>query len=94
MAAAIAPLQYQAGPIGPLKDRRVIDISADDFLDVRGFVVEAIDAGDITYRTLGGTADVTQTLAAGDYPAVAGVPVLCTAVRTTSTVTTVVVGWL
>lgn len=93
--AAVTDLQWYSGPAGPLKSRSVVDISTTDYTDDRGFLVEAATAGDLTYRPLIGAADQTQTVTAGGYPSVAGVPVICTAVRSsTSTVTSVVVGHL
>lgn len=93
MAASVVDLQWYGGPAGPLKSREVVDISSTDFVDDRGFLVEAAGAGDLTYRPLIGE-DQTQTVTAGGYPSVAGVPVVCVAVRSTSTVTSIVVGHL
>lgn len=83
------------GPIGPLKDKRVVDISTNDFEDGRGFVVQVATAGALAYRTLEGDADQSENgLAKGAIVNVAGVPVLCRALRASSTVTSVVVGYL
>ena len=94
MAPAVVDLQWYSGPAGPLKSRSVVDISTTDYVDHRGFLVQAAGAGDLTYRPLIGTADQTETVTAGGYPSVAGVPVICIAVRSTSTVTSIVVGHL
>lgn len=86
---------YGTTPIGPLRDRRVVDISANDFADAGGFVCQAATAGDLEFRTYSGHADQTQAgMDAGDAVEVAGVPVLLVAVRSSSTVTRVVIGKL
>ena len=82
-------------PAGPLRDKLVIDISAADYVNESGFICQVVDAGDLTYHTLYGAGDVSETgLAAGDTISVSGVPVLLRAVRATSTVTEIAVGIL
>lgn len=86
-------------PLGPLRDKRVVDISNNDFVDTDGFIVVAAADGDLVYRTLNGDADQTENgLTAGDSINVAGVPVLCTHVRSvagsSTTVTSIVVGYI
>lgn len=83
----IANIDGVQGAVGPLKANPVIDITANDYEDDRGFIVQALTAGDLTYRTFDGDADQTETLVAAGFPNVCGVPVLCRAVRSTSTVT-------
>ena len=82
--------------IGPgYKDKRTIDISADDYRNDEGFAVQAVDAGDLTYRTLAGNADQTETLVAGATLAGPGDGlVLCRIVRggVANGVTSIVVG--
>lgn len=91
----IFDMEHAKGGIGPLKDKAVVDISANDFVDSRGFLVVAATTGDLTYRTLAGSVDQTETgLAIGDLVNVGGFPVVCRAVRTASTVTSIVVGYL
>ena len=85
-----------AGPLGPYRDKRTVDISAADFVDDRGFTVQAAEAGSLTYRTLYGDADETEAgLAAGHTIAgPGGIPVVCRAVRATSSVGSIVIGLL
>ena len=79
--------------LGPLRDKRVVAIGADDYVNARGFVCVAGTTGSLVYRTLWGIADQTETIAAaGDGITVGGVPVILTAVRGSSTVTSIVVG--
>ena len=81
-------------PVGPYRDKRVIDISSDDYENDNGFTCQVATAGNITYRTLHGEADQTESgLAVGDVVAgPGGVPVVLVAVRASSTVTSIVVG--
>ena len=81
-------------PVGPLRDEFDIDISANDYVLESGFVFHASVAGDLSYRTLDGSADLTRTFAAGGFPAVAGVPVVCRVVRASAAVGTITVGAL
>ena len=93
--APTADLEFTQGAVGPLKDKRVIDISSDDYADKRGFIVQAATAGHLEYRTLAGDANITEMgLAIGDFVNVCGVPVLCRLVSASSTVTSIVVGYL
>ena len=79
---------------GPLEDKLAIDISSEDYVDNRGFVCHVLTAGDLTYRTMAGNADVTEAgLAAGDAITVAGTPVRLRVVRSSSTVTSIAVGF-
>ena len=80
-------------PLGPLRDKRTVDISASDHTDEGGFVCQAGAAGDLTYRTLGGT-EQTETLEAGGSVNVGGVMVLLDLVRASATVRSIVVGKL
>ena len=82
-------------PLGPLRDKQVIDISSDDYINPRGFICQAVTAGDLTYRTLGGDVDQTESgLAIGDIINAGGIPVLLQSVLSTSTVTSIVIGIL
>lgn len=87
--------QYGTVPVGPLRDKLTVDISSSDYVEDRGFVCQAATAGDLTYRTHQGEQDQTEAgLDAGDAVEVAGVPVALRAVRSSSTVTSIVVGLL
>lgn len=77
---------------GPLIDRYAVAIGDDDIVPGRPFVAVAVAAGDLTYRPVGATEDRTETLAVGGFPNVANIPVLLEAVRSSSTVTSIVVG--
>ena len=80
---------------GPLSDKQTIDISSDDYINANGFVCQVAVAGNLTYQTLHGSADQTETgLSIGDAIHVAGIPVLLKAVRASSTVTSITVGIL
>lgn len=72
-----------------------VDISVNDYVRGDGFICQVAAAGNLTFRTLGGSVDQTvKNMAAGDSVQVAGVPVLLQAVRASSTVTKIVVGKL
>lgn len=80
-------------PLGPLRDKFSVTIATDDYEREEGFICQVGTAGDLTYRTLHGEQDQTETgLAAGASINVANVPVVLRAVRGTSTVTSIVVG--
>ena len=81
-------------PPGPYRDKRTVTIGTDDFEVHGGFTCQAGSAGNITYRTLFGSEDQTETgLSAGDsIVGPGGVPVLLSAVRGSSTVTSIVIG--
>lgn len=81
-------------PVGPLRDKETVDISAADHVDEGGFVCQAVGAGALTYRTLGGAADQEETVAAGGTINVGGVMVLLKAVRANAAVGSIVVGKL
>ena len=83
--------RYYQGPFGPLRDKISVTIGTDDYEPGFDFIITAGDAGDLTYVTLGGT-EATETVAAGDTINVGNVPVLCSIIRGSSTVTSVVVG--
>ena len=86
---------YGTRPIGPLRDRIVVDIGSEDYEPGGGFVCQAAAAGDLDFRTWAGQADQSVAgMSVGDAVEVAGVPVLLSAVRGTSTVTRIVVGRL
>ena len=84
-------------PVGPLRDRLVIDTSGtDDYELGSGFICQVATTGTLVYRTLEGESDLTQTgLAVGDVINVAGIPVILRAIRGTgTTVTSIIVGRL
>ena len=86
-----------AGPLGPYRDKRVVDLSGgQSYENERGFTCQVSSAGAITYRTLFGDEDQTEAgLAAGaSIVGPGGVPVVLRAVRSTSTVTGIVIGIL
>lgn len=85
---------YGVVPLGPLRDKRVVDISAADHVDKGGFVCQVAAPGDLTYRTVGGEADQTDTLEAGGTVQLGGVMVLLEAVRASATIGSIVVGKL
>ena len=83
-------------PLGPYRDKRTVDISAADFVREQGFTCQAANGGNLTYRTLEGAQDETENgLSAGDtIVGPGGIPVILSAVRSTSTVTSIVIGIL
>lgn len=85
---------YGSRPLGPLRDKRSVDISAADHVDEGGFVCEVAKAGDLTYRTVAGETDETETLKAGESVQASGVPVLLKAVRANASIGTIVTGKL
>ena len=97
---AISDLENSQGPVGPLKDKRSINVSAltDDFVEDRGFIIEVVTPGagtaSLTYETMGGRELTEAGLKAGDEINVAGIPVLCRRIDQASTVTTVNIGLL
>ena len=85
-------------PVGPLRDKKLVNIGTDDYVDKQGFICQiAASAGTKTldYRTLGGSEDQSEAgLDPGAVISVGTTPVLLRAIRGTSTVTQVVVGTL
>ena len=80
-------------PLGPLRDKRTVDISTNDYEREEGFICQVGGAGALTYRTLHGAADQTDSgLTAGAVIGVGAVPVILKAVRSASTVTSIIVG--
>ena len=55
------------GTAGPVRDFSQVDLVDGAIEDDHGFLAVAITAGDLTVRTLSGGADITITLAAGDW---------------------------
>lgn len=86
--------QFGPRPVGPLRDKRTVDISTDDHVDDGGFVCQAVKAGTLTYRTLAGVADQSEPVQAGGTVNVGGVMVLLQLVRSDTTVASIVVGKL
>lgn len=85
---------YGLLPIGPLRDKRTVDISAQDFEDKGGFVCQVAKAGDLTYRAVAGESDQTETLEAGDTVNLGGHMVALRAVRASAAIGSVVIGKL
>ena len=83
-------------PVGPYRDKRTVAIGSDDFTLEFGFTCQVASTGNLTYRTLEGEADQTESsLAVGDtITGPGGIPVLLRAVRGSSTVTSIVIGRL
>ena len=80
--------------IGPYRDKRVVAIGSDDFEQPTGFTCQVATAGDLTYETLHGAAEITKTgLSAGDtITGPGGIPVVLRKISGSSTVTSVVIG--
>lgn len=85
---------YGLQPLGALRDKRTVDISAKDHVDEGGFLCVAGKAGTLAYRTVAGEADQSEKLDAGEAVELAGVPVLLKAVRANATVESIVAGKL
>lgn len=95
MPAANLDEMFGRTPIGPLRDKFSVDISRKDYEEDGGFICVAGTDGDLTYRTHEGRIDQTeQGMKAGAAVEVAGIPVALRAVRSSSTVTSIVVGRL
>ena len=90
----VPDLSIRDYPVGPYRDKRVIDISSDDYENAAGFTCQVATAGNLTYLTLHGESDQAESgLSAGEVIAgPGGVPVVLRAVRSSSTVTRIVVG--
>ena len=86
------------GPLGPLRDKVTVTIGSADVEFPDGVIVQInlpAAAGTLVYRTLEGEDDQTEAgLAQGDSINVAGVPVVIKTIKGSSTVTSVVVGYL
>ena len=85
---------YGLLPLGPLRDKRSVDISSADHVDAGGFVCQVAKAGTLSYRTIAGEADQTETLKAGDTVQAGGVAVLLQAVRANAAIGSIVIGKL
>ena len=82
--------------IGPYRDKKLITVGTADYERPTGFTCTVSTAGDLTYRTLEGDTDQTETgLAIGDtIIGPGGIPVLLQVVRSNSTVTSIIIGIL
>lgn len=89
---AVPDLTQYDSPLGPLRDKFTETIGTDDYILHDGFICQVGSDGDVTYRTLHGAADQTETLTSGDVVSVGNVPVVLRAVRGASTVTSIIVG--
>ena len=78
---AIADQRSYEGALGPVQAARVVSLDTEAFEDPRGFVFQSAADGDYAYLPVGAPVDLRQTLMAGEHPTVAGVAILCTAVR-------------
>ena len=78
---AIADRRKFEGALGPCQAARIVDIDAAAFEDERGFVFTAATDGEYVFRPADAAMDLRQMLMAGEHPTVAGVAILCTAVR-------------
>lgn len=84
-------LRFLNYPLGPVRDFWSDDLD-DDVERAAGFLAVAVSDGDVTFRTLHGAADQTQTLEAGQWVGPrADMPCVLSAIRDTSTVTSVYV---
>ena len=80
-------------PVGPLRDKRTIALTGQNYVRPGGFICQVASAGNLTYRTISGDEDQTETgLSIGDAIEVAGVPVVLIAIRASSSVSSVVIG--
>ena len=84
--------RYPAG-IGPVKDKLILTIGNDDYEYPQGFLCTVLSSGDLTYRTLNGTTDITETVTANSQVQAGGQPLLLSAIRSTSTVSSVDIGF-
>jgi len=77
------------GPVGPVRGAKVVTVGSDDIVDVNGFIVQGNGAaGNLVCSPLTlGSDDFTFAVTASQYPVfeLGGVPVLCRAVKGTST---------
>ena len=78
------------GPVGPARGAKVVTITAgEDYINKRGFIVQGNGAAGNLVCTplLSGSDDFTHVVAANMFPVfeLGGVPVLCQAVKGTST---------
>lgn len=80
-------------PLGPLRDKFSVTIGTDDFALESGFICQVGTAGDITYRTLAGLNDQTETaVTAGDIIGIGNHAVVLTHIRGSSTITSAIIG--
>ena len=90
---AAPDLNHFDSPLGPLRDKRTITVAAADLEFPSGVIVQVATAGNLTYRTLVGVADQTETgLAANAVISVGNIPVIIRTIKGSSTVTSVVIG--
>lgn len=80
------------GAIGPYRDKYTVTVGTEDIEIPGGAMVQAGSAGNITYRTMDGESDQTETLTAGaTVLGAGGIPVIIIAIRGTSTITSAVI---
>ena len=68
------------GVIGAVRDVQQVRIGGAAHADPRGFVFQAVTAGDYHVTPEASEFSLTLTLAAGEAPTVAGLPIICTEV--------------
>ena len=78
---AIADQRSYEGALGPVQAARVVDLDTAGFEDPRGFVFQSAVDGTYSFHPVGAPVDLQQMLMAGEHPTVAGVAILCDAVR-------------
>ena len=78
---------------GPIRDKKVVTGTATNgYTAANAFLLQAGAAGDVVYRTIEGTL-LTETLAAGAFVNVAGIPVMCREVLANgTTIDTLIIG--
>lgn len=73
----VTDVRLISGALGPVRAARIVDVSSEAFVDERGFVFQAQTAADYQFLPVDSTSRLTVTMAVGDFPSVAKVPILC-----------------
>ena len=71
-----------------------VDVSVNDYVHLGGFHLYIGAAGTVVYRSMDSDTDVSVTFTAAGLLGLSGIPVICIAVRTTSTATDMQAGVL
>ena len=90
-----ADLRYSEYDVGHPKTKKVLIVANlnADYVDEKGFIIQAGSSGDIVYTPLDQKDSLTETFAVGGYPNVCGLPVVCKSITVTgTTVTSIIVG--
>lgn len=79
-------------PLGPLRNGFIQEVTTEDYIDERGFVAHALTMGMFVCVPLGSDTEISFNAVIGSYLNSCGVPIFLKAIKSTSTVTSFMIG--